>query len=108
MNRIVITDSTQFEEVINTFEQVLPRIKDIFANEVRNAEEINETSTWSGDTQKVIYSKFKMLSNNFNPIEESLQLYINFMKKTLSDYKSIEAHIDKSAIENSIELDVNS
>ena len=108
MNRIVITDSAQFEEVISTFEQVLPRIKDIFANEVRNMEEINATSTWSGDTQEVIYNKYKMLSNNFNPIEDSLQLYINFMKKTLSDYKSMEAHIDRSAIENSIELDVNS
>lgn len=108
MNKIVITNSTQFEEVINTFEQVLTRVKDIFENEKKNAEEINGTSTWTCMTQEVIYSKYKLLSNNFAPIEESLQLYINFMKKTLEDYKAIEAHIEKSAEASSVQLNVNS
>jgi len=108
MNRIVITDSAQFEEVIRTFEQVLQRIKDIFENERRNAEEINATSTWTGETQKVIYGKYKSLENNYVPIEESLQLYIDFMKKALQDYRNIEEHIEKSAMENEVQLDVNS
>lgn len=108
MNKIVITNSMQFEEVINTFEQVLTRVKDIFENEKKNAEEISGTSTWTCMTQEVIYSKYKLLSNNFDPIEESLQLYINFMKKTLEDYKAIEAHIEKNAEVSNVQLSVNS
>ena len=108
MNRIVITDSNQFEEVIKEFEQILIRIKDIFLNENRNIEEINATSTWTCQTQAVIYNKFKMLSNNFGPIEESIQLYIDFLKKTLQDYSNFEVHIDRSAEASSVQLDVNS
>ena len=108
MNQITITDSAQFEDVIKTFEQTLFKIQDIFANERRNIEEINGTSTWTSETQKVIYEKFKLLEKNFSPIEQSLKIYINFMKKTLQDYKNIEAHIDRSAQESSVQLDVNS
>jgi hypothetical protein len=63
MNQIVITNSEQFEEVIRTFEQTLPKIKDIFANERSNAEEINATSTWTGMTQSVVYNKFRELEH---------------------------------------------
>ena len=108
MNRIVISDSGQFQEVISSFEQSLTKLKDIFANELNNAEKINSTSTWTSDAQKVIYGKYRMLANNFGPIEDSIQLYINFMKKTLNDYMRIEEHIERSAIENSVQLDVNS
>ena len=108
MNKIVITDSTQFEDVIRTFEQSLPKIKDIFSNERENAEKINATSTWTSETQKVMYEKYKLLEKNFEPIEESIQLYINFMKKTLEDYKAVEAHIEQMAEKNSFELNVNS
>lgn len=108
MNQIVITDSAQFEEVIKTIEQTLPKIHDIFENEKRNIEEINGTSTWTSETQKVIYEKFKMLANNFTPIDDSLNIYLKFLKKTLQDYKNFEAHVDKAAEASSIQLDVNS
>lgn len=108
MNKILITNSTQFEEVIRAFEQSLPKIKDIFTNERANAEQINATSTWTSETQKIMYEKYKLLENNFAPIEESLQLYINFMKKTLEDYKAVEEHINQMAENNSNELNVNS
>lgn len=108
MNKIVITDSAQFEEVIQNFEKSLTRIKDIFANENKNIEEINATSTWTSKTQEVIYNKHKMLGKNFAPIEESIQLYINFMRKTLDDYKNFEEQINKNAEASSDQLSVNS
>lgn len=108
MNQIVITDSAQFEDVINTIEKTLPKIHDIFENEKRNTEEINGTSTWTSETQKVIYEKLKLLQNNYDPIDDSLRIYLNFLKKTLQDYKNIEAHIEKSAEANNFQLDVNS
>ena len=108
MNQITITNSEQFEEVIQTFESTLPKIHDIFANESRNIEEINGTSTWSGETQKVIYGKFKMLEKNFVPIEDSLNIYLKFLKKTLQDYKNIEAHIEQVAQDSDVQLNVNS
>lgn len=108
MNRVVITDSAQFEEVIADIERILSRIRDIFTNENRNAKEINATSTWTSQTQEVIYNKYKLLEKNFNPIDESLQIYIAFLKKTLQDYKDFEAHIESSAANNSEILDVHS
>lgn len=108
MSKIIITDSTQFEDVIRVFEQSLPKIKDIFSNQRTNAEQINATSTWTSETQKVMYEKYKLLENNFEPIEESIQLYINFMRKTLEDYKAVEEHINRMAENNSNELNVNS
>lgn len=108
MNRIVITDSSQFENVIANFEASLKNIKDVFSSENSNIEEINGTSTWSGKTQESIYNNFKKLGKNFEPIEDSIQLYINFMKKTLEDYKEKEKQIDTLAENYANELNVNS
>lgn len=108
MNRILITDFSSFEEVITSLEKSLRIIKDIFTTEKENVEMINATSTWTGDTQKVIYGKYKMLTNNFTPIEESLEVYIRFLKKTLDDYRRMEENINKNAEESSQSLDVNS
>lgn len=108
MNGIVITDSGRFEQVITSFEESFNKVKDIFANEKRNAEEINETDTWSGGAAKVMYDKYKKLSDNFQPIEYSLELYIKFLKKTLEDYRRIEEEINKNMEDFSESLNVNS
>ncbi len=108
MNEILITDSSQFENVIQNFEKSLAKIKEIFANERRNNEEINATDTWTSSTQEVIYRKQKELEENFTPIEEGLELYISFMRKTLEDYKKLEQTINRNAENNNFQLDVNS
>lgn len=108
MKQIALTDEAQFQEVISIFEQSLQKIKDIFANESSNAEEINATSTWTSRTQEVIYNKFKMLEKNFTPIEDGIQLFIDFMKKTLYDYKTYDQNLSKNVDDNNVLLDVNS
>ena len=108
MNKIVITSSDDFERVIVNFETSLSKVKDIFDKETTLVETINATDVWTGATQEVMYSKHKELEKNFVPIEESLKLYIDFMKKTLSDYKALEEKIDSNAEANSDSLNVNS
>lgn len=108
MNRIVITNTDSFENIIGSFESSLNKIKDAFDRETAHIETINKTDVWTGATQEVMYEKHKELEKNFNPIEDALQHYINFMKKTVSDYKAIEAKIDSDANDNSTNLDVNS
>ncbi len=108
MNGIVITDSGRFEQVIASFEESFNKIKDIFANERKNAEEINNTDTWTGGAASVMYEKYKKLSDNFQPIEYSLELYIKFLRKTLEDYRRIEEEINKNMEDFSESLNVNS
>ena len=108
MNHIVIEDSNEFENIIAKFEDSYKIIKDTFDNEKKNIETINSTDVWSGDTQKVIYNKHTELQKNFTPIEEALELYIEFLKKTLSDYKAFEAKTNENITSNDQELDVNS
>lgn len=108
MNGIVITDAGKFEQIITSFEDSFNKVKDLFANEKRNAEEINNTDTWTGATAGVMYEKYKKLSDNFQPIEYSLELYIKFLKKTLEDYRRIEEEINKNMEDFSESLNVNS
>jgi hypothetical protein len=106
--QISITDFAEFQDVINTFEDCLKNMREIFNGEKNNIENINETSTWTGVTQKVIYEKHKELQKNFPSIEEALQVYIDFLKKTLSDYQRFIDTINKSTDDNSYQLNVNS
>ena len=108
MNKIVITDTNKFEEVIQVFEQTLPRIKDHFASERRISNEYNATNTWTGKSQEALYNKYKMLEKNFDPIVEGIEIYIRFLKKTLEDYKLLEQQLNQKAEEFSEQLNVNS
>ena len=107
MNGVVIENSDEFEALINSFENSTNKIKDIFNNEKNEIEKINSTDVWSGDTQKVIYDKNKMLQENFDPIVEALDYYVLFMKKVVSDYKAFENKTNQNAEVNSDELNVN-
>ena len=106
MNKIVITNSAQFQEVINNLEQSYGKIKDLFVNQKKNVEEINSTDTWTGATAEVMYGKYKLLTDNFEQIEYSLDLYIKFLKKTLEDYTLAEKVIDKNIDDLAQSLDV--
>ena len=106
--KIVITDSGKFEEVILKIEESYKKIQDVFAKEKTNKEEINGTETWTGKAQEAMYEKYELLSQNFSPIEYSLGVYIKFLKKTLEDYKRIEAEITRNMEMVSEQLNVNS
>ena len=107
-NQILITNSQQFQEVIDSLEQSYNKLKDLFANQKRNAEEINGTETWTGATAEVMYEKYKKLSENFSPIEYSLEIYIKFLKKTLEDYTLMDKEINKNIDDIAQALDVES
>ncbi len=108
MNRIVITDTNKFEEVIQVFEQTLPNIKNHFESERRISNEYNATKTWTGKSQEALYKKYTELERNFNPIVESIEIYIRFLKKTLEDYKKLEQQLNQKAEDFSEQLNVNS
>ena len=110
MNKIYISDTAKFEEVINNIEAILPSISNTFQSEKRNSEGMNgEGNTWKGQSQEKLYEKYKILESNFGPIEEALHIYVKFLRKTLEDYKALEnslnAKIDEYA---SNQMDVNS
>ena len=103
---VVITDSAQFQEVINSLEESFKKIQDLFGNQRKNAEEINETDTWTGATAQAVYAKYIKLSENFGPILYSLDLYIKFLKKTLEDYTLAEKEINMNVDAVAQALDV--
>ena len=108
MSKIVITDSNEFENIIYNLEMSLPRIKEIFQNETNDMENINQTDIWSGKTQEIVFNKYCELKENFSPIEESLQIYIDFLKNTLSDYRTLENKFKNDMNLNDQNLNVNS
>ena len=110
MNRIVITDTEKFEEVINNIENILPSIKNTFQSERRNSVGLDGTgTTWKGQSQEKIYEKYKVLESNFAPIEETMEIYIRFLRKTLEDYKALENSLNAKVDEYSgNQMDVNS
>ena len=107
-SKIVITDDSKFEEIINSFEKNLKNIKEIFEQEKNNVEDINKTPIWSGPTQEVVYDKHKKLQENFKPIEDGLEYYINFLKTTLENYRTFERETNNSIEQNKEHLTVNS
>ncbi len=108
MDNIVITNSNEFENVIREFEESFKNIKEIFENENQSMETINETKIWTGEIQKSVTAKYNELKNNYGQVEESLQTFINFMNKTLDDYRRLEQTVDTNVNDMASNLNVNS
>lgn len=108
-NKIIITDSDAFEDVIRNFEKTLPEIKKIFENELRITQSIDGTPIWTGEAQKAFSEKYKELALNFPVIEESVDIYTKFLKKVINDYKTLNTNISNKADEiANAKLDVKS
>lgn len=103
-----INNPVSFEEVVVSLENSLFRLRDIFENQNKNKDSINETDSWSGKAQAALSKKYEQLSQNFAPIDYSIELYIKFLRKTLEDYKLADAAISKNLEEMTSSLDVNS
>jgi phosphoglycerate-specific signal transduction histidine kinase len=109
MNQIVIKDTEKFEEVIDNIEKELPSIKNTFQSEARNSVDMSGTDVWKGQAQEKLYEKYKQLEQNFTPIEETIALYVRFLRKTLEDYIALENSLNAKIDEYSgNQLDVNS
>jgi len=108
MNKVIIKDSAKFEEIINNIEAALPTIQNAFQSQRNNSEGIKGSDTWKGESQEALYEKYNLLEQNFTPIEESIALYIKFLRKTLEDYEALESSLNAKAEENSDQLNVNS
>ncbi len=104
---IEITSYEEFEDIINSFQKVANNIHDIFDHVKTNDEHLNDGNTWKGKAAEHTYARCKELAENYEPIEYSLNLYINFLRKTLEDYKLLDEEIDKNAEEYGQALDVN-
>ena len=107
-NKVIITDSNKFEEVILSLKESYNKIKDVVAKEYKNVEVINESETWSGLCSQSVYNKYTELNRNYDLVLYSLDLYIKFLEKTLEDYRRLDEEISKNADEMSTNLDVNS
>ena len=103
-----IKNFSEFEEAVKELTDTYMKLKDLFANQKRNAEKVNQTDVWTGASQDAMYSKYKMLNDNYDPIEYSLELYIKFLNKSKEDYLLINQAIAKNVDEFEKSLDVNS
>ena len=108
MNKIVITSTDEFREVITALEESAKKVSDIFDTEVNNDKKIDGTDSWTSYSQQVVSEKLSQLSENYDPIRDALNLYTRFLNKTVEDYEKMEQEIDNNAEEYSKELDVNS
>lgn len=107
-NGIVITSEAEYLEVVSELKASLKVLEDIFLRQKSNVEKINETNVWSGASSKALYSKYKLLNNNYDQISYSIDLYIKFLEKTLEDYKLLIKEQEKNIDAMESSLDVNS
>ncbi len=103
-----INNFSEFEETITELTNSYMKLKDVFANQKQNAEKVNATDTWTGQAQRSMYEKYKILNGNYDPIENSLDIYIRFLNKTKEDYRLVNEEINKNVEEFAENLDVNS
>ena len=104
-----IKSIAQFQEVETNILKIRNEIADIFNKEKTNAEKINgSTNTWVGKTQETIYKKHKQLSDNYDQILETLDIYLDFLKNTRESYVAMDKAINRNIERNTNELDVNS
>lgn len=103
-----ITNSAAFEAVVVSLENSLVKLTDVFENQNKNKDSINQTDSWTGQAQGALSEKYELLSRNFGPIEYSIDLYTKFLRKTLEDYKLAEQAIMKNMEELASKMDVNS
>ena len=106
MNTITITNSNEFEKIIEKIETSRRNILEIFSEDSNNIENIHETDIWTGKAQDALYRKYKELERNFSPIDETLQIYVAFLKNTLESYKEFEEKTIKDTDINSNNLDI--
>ena len=96
-NRIVITNSSEFEQVISVFESTLSDIKKSFENELKITAAIDDNEIWKGEANKAFTKKYGELAKNFQVIEDSIEVYIKFLKKALQDYEEMDKKISSAA-----------
>lgn len=105
---IRINDSEKFESIVSNIENSEKAIEDLFQETTTNVERVNDPEIWSGIAQKEFSNKYKLLSNNYDPIKESLKTYIKFLKQTIADYKEYEEQTRNDIEINNEQLDINS
>ncbi len=107
MNNIVIKNFEDFDKTIKNFEEIKKKIEEIFANQNKNFDSINETEIWTSKTQKALNNKYDKLRIEYDDILVSLQNYINFMKNTLDNYMELDSKLNEDQDNNDTNLDVN-
>lgn len=106
--KIKIVSFAKYLETVRELREQHERLKSLFENQRRNAEKVNETDTWTGRAQRAMYEKYLELNGNYAPIEYSMGVFIDFLRKTADDYMLINQAIERN-IDSFIEsLDVNS
>ena len=103
----VFINTEGLEQELSIFENSLTNIKNIFQNERNNLNYMNDGHSWVGKSQQTMYNKQIEFQQNFDPIEEALQVYIDFIRKSLEDYNREESTRVKNIEENLDNLNVN-
>lgn len=107
MAKIIIKDTDKFETIIAELEKTIPAFESAFEIQNNNYNTIDGTESWTGETQRIVISKYNELKRNYEPIKESLINYIKYLKITVENYKKFEKTVDETIDDNDGNLDVN-
>ena len=105
---IAISNSSEFQDVINELESSRGRIEEIFNKQNASVATINDNDNWQGMTEEAFQKQYNELSNNYQDIDNAMNAYITFLKTTLDNYTRLENKIGSDADNNAAELNVNS
>ncbi len=105
---LLIVDPEGLEEEIMEFDKSRMKIKEIFQKEKYNVNILNNGHSWVGDAAEAMYNKQKEFQENFEPIEEALEVFSNYLKDSLENYRAFERAQKKYVAMNKEALEVNS
>ena len=104
---IVISDTAEFQRLIDVLNSSLNRINNCFETEKKEMENYNNPNIWAGFVQKKTYEKYQSLNKCNEAVSESMGIYVKFLHNTLDQYVKLGTSLDNSIDVNDVNLDVN-
>ena len=107
--KMQINSTEDFQNVIDNIKNIRNKMAEIFNKDKNNVKRIDgSNSNWVGFTQKSVHEKYLALTDNYDDILTTLDIYVGFLQKTLDDYVALDKKINQNAENNDFALDVNS
>ena len=106
--RNIIINSDSFQDSINNLEIKINNVSECIQNIDKNMVQITgKNEIWTSETALLMHDDYVEIEKEFEKINTQLATYLEFLKKTLEDYKTEEESINRLIEDNASYLDVN-
>lgn len=106
-DRSIVVNSDRLEDSITKFNDKIIKIDETLEKIEKLITKVNNDDLWKSSTSEEVYDSFLELKKTFPKINAELNVYSEFLKEILKDYKEEEEKQEKVIEENTTNLDIN-